>query len=130
MRGESRQGFLDLFTTLLADQVVARAGVVGRQMANQVDSRFVGEFGDPAFAHNAPPLGEQVLAVGITNPLAGDQPEPAKEGECLVLQVVVHPFGGLGEGFLNDVRRIKSSRQAPVQARRDHAPEVVAVSFE
>ena len=100
------------------------------QLADEIDGRFVGEFGQPALAGDAAALCEQVAAVRVADVLAGDQPQPAEERQRLVPQIIVHPPGRVGQGFLDDIRRIEPRGQPAIEPRRDHAAEIVAITLQ
>ena len=61
--------------------------------------------------------------VRVADMLGGEQPQPAEERQRRVLQIVVHPPRGFGQGFLNDVRRIEASGQPTIEPRGDHPAE-------
>ena len=61
---------------------------------------------------------------------AGEAAEPGVIRHRPVAQVVVQPAGGVGEGFLDDVRRVHAGGQPAVEPDGDHPPEPVPVAGE
>jgi hypothetical protein len=72
-----------------------------------------------------------VLTVDDLEPLKGQEPEPEKERHRIRLtSVLTQPVERLHACLLEDVRRIDSPPEPPVEAELDHPMQSVMVSLE
>ena len=76
---------------------------------------------------NAPPLGDDVVAVELDQPEPGHLAEPGVERQGAVAEVAREPQGRVGQRLLDDVGGVNPRGQPPVDPDGDHPPEPIAM---